>query len=62
MVSSHLSGWMDISFLTCASLILCSSLMGTRGSSLRYSTKAMRPPDLSDFDSSTIISWGNSNS
>src|SRR6266576_3832808 len=33
-----------ISLLTCSTDILCTNLMGTLGSSLRYSTKTTRPP------------------
>ena len=62
IVSTHSSGCGVASFKTCSWDILCSSLIGTFGSSIRYSTNAMRPPGFSALQMFFIISYGCENS
>src|SRR5262245_24737667 len=51
-----------ISFSTCFSVILWTSLIGTFSSSRRNSTNTIRPPGLSAFTIFLVISYGNENS
>ena len=46
------------SLRTWASVILCKSLIGTLGSSLRYSTQTTRPPGFNARQMESIISIG----
>ena len=50
------------SFRACTTVILCNGLIGTFGSSPRYSTRARRPPGLRDHTIAVAISRGSANS
>src|SRR5262245_15161622 len=56
LVSTCRSGCSAISLITCRTLILWTSLIGTFGSSRRYSTNTSRPPGLSALTIAWVIS------
>src|SRR5579862_159 len=56
LVFSQRKGKNDISFLTCASVILCKGLIGTCGSSARNSTNTTRPDGFNAWQMFDIIS------